>query len=97
MMMNYLKKLNTEKHITIILITHDMEIARKYTKRSLVLFDGDLVFDGATEKLFDGIKDLAPWGLTQPPLAKLGAVFGINALETAAFCNGLELKGAEVK
>jgi energy-coupling factor transporter ATP-binding protein EcfA2 len=97
MMMNYLKKLNTEKHITIILITHDMEIARKYTKRSLVLFDGDLVFDGATDKLFDGIKDLAPWGLTQPPLAKLGAVFGINALETAAFCNGLELKGAEAK
>ena len=93
MMMEYLKKLNKEKHITIILITHDMEIARKFTKRSLVLHDGDLVYDGPTEELFDGVKDLKPWGLTQPPLAKLGAAFGIKAMETADFCAGLELKG----
>lgn len=94
MMMNYLKKLNKEKHITVILITHDMEIARKYTKRSLVLYNGDMVFDGATEQLFDGMKDLTPWGLSQPPLAKLGAAFGIKALNTADFCDSLAIKEA---
>ncbi len=97
MMMSYLKKLNEEKHITLILITHAMEIARKYTKRSLVLYDGDMVYDGSTDELFDGVRDLKPWGLSQPPLATLGAVFGIKAFDTEAFCNKLELKGVGVK
>ena len=93
MMMDYLQKLNAEKHITVILITHDMEIARKFTKRSLVLHDGDLVFDGPTSELFDGVKDLTQWGLSQPPLARLGAAFDLKAMETEDFCDGLVLKG----
>jgi cobalt/nickel transport system ATP-binding protein/energy-coupling factor transport system ATP-binding protein len=74
-----------------------MEIARKYTKRSLVLYDGDMVYDGSTDKVFDGVRDLKPWGLSQPPLATLGAFFGIKAFDTEAFCNKLELKGVGVK
>lgn len=53
-MMNYLSRLQREKHITLILITHDMEIARKYTTHALVLHDGQLVYDGKTRELFDG-------------------------------------------
>lgn len=45
-MMEYLARLQEEKHITLILITHDMEIARKFTTHALVLHDGQLVYDG---------------------------------------------------
>ena len=95
MMMEYLQKLNVEKQITIILITHDMEIAREFTQRSLVLNNGDLVYDGKTSELFDGVKDLTGWGLFQPPLAKLGATFGLKVLKTTDFCDNLVLKGGK--
>lgn len=95
MMMKYLQKLNSEKQMTVILITHDMEIAREFTQRSLVLNNGDLVYDGKTSELFDGVKDLTGWGLFQPPLARLGAAFGLNIADPKDFCDNLVLKGGK--
>ncbi len=94
-MMDYLLKLNKEKQITIILITHDMNIARKFTKRVLVLNDGNLVFDGETAALFDGSKDIEQWGLKQPVLSQLGAKLGITALTPEEFCQKVSLKVGE--
>lgn len=45
-MLEHLKALNETRGTTIVLITHDMDIVRRYTKRAIVLTDGDLVFDG---------------------------------------------------
>lgn len=96
-MMTYLQRLNEDKKITIIIITHDMNIAQKYTKRALVLHNGDLVYDGGTRELFDGKRNIAEWGLNQPILSKLGAAFGFQPESVAAFCAGLEVKaGAEL-
>ncbi|UQT40960.1 hypothetical protein M5E89_00655 [Acidaminococcus intestini] len=50
-MMAYLGRLQQERHMTLILITHDMDIARTYTTRALVLSHGDLVYDGLTAEL----------------------------------------------
>lgn len=96
-MMAYLRKLNEEKKITIILITHDMNIARKFTKRVLVLNDGNLVFDGATHDLFDGKNNIEQWGLKQPVLSKLGAQLGLEALTPEEFCQKVELKAGDSK
>lgn len=43
--MDFLKKLNEEHGITIIMITHDMHLMLEYTKRALVLADGQLIAD----------------------------------------------------
>ena len=43
--MNFLKKLNEEHGITIIMITHDMHLMLEYTNRALVLSDGKMVAD----------------------------------------------------
>lgn len=91
-MMNYLKKLNDEKGITIILITHDMDVACKFTKRSIVLKEGSLVFDGKTKDLFDGTKPLAFWGIGMPVLTHLANKFGIVASSVKELANGLQLK-----
>ncbi len=96
-MMAYLEKLNQEKGITIILITHDMNIARQYTNRALVLHNGDLVFDGATAKLYDGKSELNEWGLTQPIIATLSATFGVEAQNAEEFCEKLHLKEGVVQ
>ncbi|WP_416181258.1 energy-coupling factor ABC transporter ATP-binding protein [Acidaminococcus timonensis] len=93
-MMNYLSRLQREKHITLILITHDMEIARKYTTHALVLHDGQLVYDGKTKELFDGRRPIEEWGLKQPVLARLGALFGVDADSPEVLCDRLELKEA---
>jgi ABC-type lipoprotein export system ATPase subunit len=42
--MNLFRKLNEEEGLTVILVTHDLEIARR-TKRALVLVDGLVVID----------------------------------------------------
>lgn len=95
-MMEYLRKLNEEKHMTIILITHDMNIARIYTKRALVLHTGSLVYDGTSAELFNGIRDIKEWGLKQPILSTLGAKMGITALTPEEFCKKVvKVGGAE--
>lgn len=92
-MMNYLRALNEEKGITIILITHDMNIARLYAKRIIVLHNGNLVFDDAPEQLFDGKRNMQEWGLNQPTMAELGSAFDLKTLTPTEFCEQLVLKG----
>ena len=43
--MEFLKKLNLEQGITIIMITHDMHLMLEYTKRAIVLSDGHIIAD----------------------------------------------------
>jgi len=91
-MMAYLERLNQEKGITIILITHDMNIAREYARRAIVLQNGDLVFDGTTADLYDGKRELSEWGLSQPIIATLSARFSVEGQTAAEFCEKLHLK-----
>ena len=42
-LLEFLKYLNEVKHISIVLITHDMEVVTKYTKRAIVLKKGKRV------------------------------------------------------
>ena len=45
--MEFLKRLNTERGLTILMITHDMHLMLEYTDRTLVLCDGKLIADAA--------------------------------------------------
>lgn len=45
-------KIHNEENKTIVLITHDMDLVSKYAKRTVVLKDGEIVFDGKKEDLF---------------------------------------------
>lgn len=44
--MEFLKYLNEERGITILMITHDMHLMLEYTDRALVIADGELLCDG---------------------------------------------------
>lgn len=94
-MMAYLEAINTERHITIILISHDMDIVRRYAKRALVLHRGSKVFDGTPRELFAGNYPVERWGLRRPTVASLAAAMGIDAATPEEFCAQVMLKGGE--
>ena len=51
--MEFLKKLNEEYGITIIMITHDMHLMLEYTHRAVVLADGELLCDEAPAEVLN--------------------------------------------
>lgn len=85
-MMTYLQAINEKRGITIVLISHDMDIVRRYAKRAVVLHYGRKVFDGTPAALFDGSQPVERWGLRRPTVASLAAALGVNAAAPAEFC-----------
>lgn len=68
-LMGLLGQLN-RKGIGVILVTHDMELLLKHTRRTVVLHQGGKVYDGPTLELFaDLTLDVAAWGLRVPDAA----------------------------
>lgn len=91
-MMQYLQTLNEEKGITIVLISHDMDVVRRYAKRAIVLKDGDLVYDGTPTELFGGAYAVEEWGLRRPTAAALAGSLGFTAATPEEFCRLLVRK-----
>ncbi|MGQ4873632.1 MAG: ABC transporter ATP-binding protein [Promethearchaeia archaeon] len=56
--------------ITIILITHDMELAYKFAKRVILLKDGRIIKDGNPQEIFNDKEFLEKIGLEQPNIIK---------------------------
>lgn len=94
-MMSYLKAINEKRGITIILISHDMDIVRRYAKRAVVLHHGRKVFDGTPKELFNGTHPVERWGLRHPTVASLAAALGVDAATPEEFCAAVVRKGAE--
>lgn len=61
-----LQKLHREKNIAIILVSHSMDDVARYAERILVMNQGELVLDGAPEKVFRYRKELREIGLDVP-------------------------------
>ncbi len=95
-MMSYLKALNEEEGITVVLISHDMDTVRRYAQRTVVLHNGNLVFDGTPAKLFDGSINVERWGLRYPTASAVGNALGITATSPEDFCSKIMRKGAQL-
>ena len=89
-MMSYLKALNEENGITVVLISHDMDTVRRYAQRTIVLHNGHLVFDGTPAKLFDGSINVERWGLRCPTATAVGNALGITATSPEDFCSSMK-------
>lgn len=70
--METLKKINEEQNCTIIIITHDMALASKYSKRVIVLQSGNILLDGATKEIFAQPETLEKAMLSPPQITLLG-------------------------
>jgi energy-coupling factor transporter ATP-binding protein EcfA2 len=56
---------------TVILITHDMELAAEYAKRVVVMRQGEILLDGAAADVFSSSEDLGAAGLIPPLPSRL--------------------------
>ena len=71
-MMDFYKKLNVEEGKTIVVITHDMNIAAEYAHRVVVLREGRILVDGPTREIFTKTDLLETTYLNPPQITRLG-------------------------
>ena len=64
--LDQIKKLHEEHHITIILVSHSMEDVAKYVGRIIVMNQGEMMFDGTPKEVFRHYKELERIGLAAP-------------------------------
>ncbi len=70
-MMEFYKHLN-EAGKTIIVITHDMNLAAEYAKRIIVLKDGQVLLDGPTRAVYAQVESLKTSFLLPPQITRFG-------------------------
>lgn len=70
-LLEQLKKIHDETNKTIIIITHDMNVVTKYTKRTIVMNGGEIVYDGQTKQLFQNYQKLNDYNLDLPYISKV--------------------------
>jgi energy-coupling factor transport system ATP-binding protein len=90
-MMNLFSSLNKAGK-TIIVITHNMNLAAEYARRVIVLKDGEIVADGPTRNVFSNIEILEKAYLMPPQITRLalklrefGAPVALSVEEMAEF------------
>ena len=75
-----IKKLHEENHITIILVSHSMEDVAKYVGRIIVMNQGEAMFDGTPKEVFSHYKELEQVRLAAPQVTYI-----MNALAEKGF------------
>lgn len=81
-LMTLLQGLNKDG-LSIILITHDMELMAEFCTRVIVMGYGTKAFDGTPRELFTEREDLTELGLTKPPCVELAELVpGIGYCES---------------
>lgn len=57
--------------VTVLIITHDMRLVAEYTRRTIVLKEGAVIFDGAPEELFQNDRLMEESSLVPPQLVRI--------------------------
>lgn len=78
-MMGLIRELNRAGH-TIVIITHAMDVAASYARRTILMREGRIVRDAPTRELFRDEAALEAVGLVPPPLVRVANRLGIPAL-----------------
>ena len=78
--LDQLKRIHEERHITIILVSHSMEDVAKYVDRIIVMNQGEAMYDGTPKEVFSHYKELESVGLAAPQVTYI-----MNALAEKGF------------
>ena len=66
-----LRKINRERNITIVLVSHSMEDVANYAERVIVIVDGKIRWDDSPSAVFSQIEELEQTGLRAPQVSYL--------------------------
>lgn len=70
-LMEMLMAIQKETNKSIIIITHDMNLVARYSRRCLVLDEGNIVYDGDKREMFENEEFLKKHNLDLPDISKL--------------------------
>ena len=74
--MDYITKLNREQGITVLMVSHDMELVQSYAQRVLVLNHGKLLGDGPTKEIMKNASLLKSARVLPAQIPELALKFG---------------------
>ena len=69
--LDQVKRLHEERHITVILVSHSMEDVARYVDRIIVMNKGQVRFDGVPREVFRHYRELVEIGLAAPQVTYL--------------------------
>ena len=69
--LDQVKRLHEERHITVILVSHSMEDVARYVDRIIVMNKGQVRFDGVPREVFRHYRELEEIGLAAPQVTYL--------------------------
>lgn len=78
--MDLLAGLNREQGMTILTITHVMELVAEYARWMIVMHDGRVLLDGPPRQVFSRAEELRITAISPPPVARLGLTLGLDPL-----------------
>jgi energy-coupling factor transporter ATP-binding protein EcfA2 len=78
--MRLITELNREKKITVIAITHDMDLVIEFAERVIAMGKGEILLDGSPEEVFSQQDILAKTFVAPPQIVRLGLELGIDPL-----------------
>lgn len=78
--MRLLMDLNKEKHITVIVVTHAMDLVAEFCRRVVVMGLGEILLDGTPRDIFSQPEVLAKTFIRPPQICRLGVELGIQPL-----------------
>jgi energy-coupling factor transport system ATP-binding protein len=70
-LMAMMQRLNREQNVTVVVITHDMNLAAEYCERCLILRQGELILDGTPRDVFSRPEILSTTFLSPPQITLL--------------------------
>jgi energy-coupling factor transporter ATP-binding protein EcfA2 len=78
--MDLLARLNRDEGMTIITITHVMELVAEYARWVIVMQEGRVLLDGPPRQVFARAEELRITAISPPPVARLGLALGLDSL-----------------
>ena len=63
-------KLNKEKHMTVILAEHEVEVIAQYADHVIVIDEGEIILDGTPHEVFEQVEVLEKIGLRTPQVTE---------------------------
>jgi energy-coupling factor transporter ATP-binding protein EcfA2 len=78
--MRLLGDINREKGVTVIVVTHAMDLVAEFCRRTVVMGDGEILLDGTPREVFSQPDILAKTYIRPPQICRVGLCLNIQPL-----------------
>ncbi|MEM3507341.1 MAG: energy-coupling factor ABC transporter ATP-binding protein [Candidatus Bathyarchaeia archaeon] len=77
-LMDLVSELNQKFKMTVIIITHNMHVVTRWTKRTIIMTDGRIILDVSTREAFANFDILKKASITPPQITRLASEYNLG-------------------